>query len=60
MNKYDVNGRIAVVAGACRGAGRAIALRLVRDGAKAVGTDVNQEDCQAIVKEIEGVWVSRV
>jgi len=53
MNKYDLTGKIAMVTGARRGIGKAIALRLARDGAKVMVTDINKEDCELVVKEIE-------
>lgn len=48
-----MNGKVAIVTGARRGIGRAIALRLAKDGAKVVVSDVSKEDCELVVKEIE-------
>lgn len=45
--------RVAIVTGARRGIGRAIALALAKEGAKVVVSDINQEDCQKVVGEIE-------
>ncbi len=45
--------RTAIVTGARRGIGRAIALALAQEGANVVVSDVNQEDCQKVVAEIE-------
>ena len=45
--------RVAIVTGAMRGIGKAIALKLAKEGAKVVVTDVNQEECKEVVKEIE-------
>lgn len=55
MNKYDLNGKIAIVTGARRGIGRAIALRLAQDGAKIVVTDIDLADCQKVVNEIKNI-----
>ncbi len=54
MNKYDFSGKVAIVTGARRGIGKAIALRLARDWAKVVVADLDKEDCEKVVKEIEG------
>ena len=53
MNKYDLDGKIAIVTGARRGIGRGIALLLAHNGAKVVVTDINQADCQKVVDEIK-------
>ena len=45
--------RIAIVTGARRGMGRTHALELAKAGAKVVVSDISQEDCQKVVKEIE-------
>ncbi|RLJ01567.1 MAG: hypothetical protein DRP10_03765 [Candidatus Aenigmatarchaeota archaeon] len=45
--------RVAIVTGAMRGIGKAIALKLAKEGAKVVVTDVDQEECKEVVKEIE-------
>lgn len=45
--------RTAVVTGAARGIGAAIALRLAQDGHKVAVLDLNEEDCQATVSAIE-------
>ncbi len=55
MNKYDLTGKTAMVTGARRGIGKAIALRLAQDGAKVAVTDINKEECETVVKEIEGL-----
>ncbi len=50
-----LSGKTAIVTGARRGMGRAIALALAREGANVVVSDINQEDCQKVVDEIEGL-----
>jgi len=53
MNKYDLTGKIAVVTGAGGGIGEAIALKLAESGTKVVVTDINKEDCEAVVEKVE-------
>jgi NAD(P)-dependent dehydrogenase (short-subunit alcohol dehydrogenase family) len=47
-----LTGKIAIVTGAGRGIGRAIALRLARDGAHIVVSDINLPSAQAVAAEI--------
>ena len=49
-----LDNRTAIVTGARRGIGRAIALALAKEGANVVVSDISQEDCQKVVIEIEG------
>lgn len=49
----DLKNKITIVTGARRGIGRAIALRLAKDGAKVAVTDISKNDCEKVVKEIE-------
>ena len=51
----DLKGKVAIVTGARRGIGKGIALRLAKDGAKVVVTDISKEDCEEVVREIEGL-----
>jgi NAD(P)-dependent dehydrogenase (short-subunit alcohol dehydrogenase family) len=52
-----LDSKTAIVTGARRGIGRASAsaLALAREGANVIVSDVNQEDCQNVVKEIEAL-----
>src|SRR4030042_1800487 len=50
-----VGGKTAIVTGARRGIGRAIALALAREGANVVVGDIGREDCQKVVDEIKGL-----
>lgn len=45
--------KVAIVTGARRGIGKAIALKLAEEGAKVAVTDISKEDCQGVVEEIE-------
>lgn len=47
--------KIAIVTGATRGIGRAIALALAKEGASVVVSGRNKEDCQKVVDKIEGL-----
>lgn len=48
-----LKGKTAIVTGSRRGIGRAIALALAKEGASVVVSDISQEDCQAVVSQIE-------
>jgi len=48
-----LSGKTAIVTGARRGIGHAIALALAREGANVVVSDISQKDCQRVVDEIE-------
>lgn len=50
-----LRGKVAVVTGAARGIGRAIALALARDGADVVVGDVNAEGAEAVASEIRAL-----
>lgn len=50
-----LDNRTAIVTGARRGIGRAIALALAREGANVVVSDISQEDCEKVITEIEGL-----
>ena len=48
-----LDNRTAIVTGARRGIGRAIALALAKEGANVTVSDISQEDCQKVVDEID-------
>ena len=49
---FDLSGRVALVTGASRGIGRAIALRLAAQGAMVAVTSRNRESCELVASEI--------
>ncbi|MFH1643086.1 MAG: SDR family NAD(P)-dependent oxidoreductase [Patescibacteria group bacterium] len=49
----DFKNKVVVITGARRGMGRVDALLFAQNGAKVVVSDISQEDCQAVVDEIE-------
>jgi NAD(P)-dependent dehydrogenase (short-subunit alcohol dehydrogenase family) len=51
---FALGGRTAVVTGASRGIGKAIALRLAEHGAQVVVSSRDLDACRAVVAEIEG------
>ena len=48
-------GRVAIVTGAGRGIGKAIALRLAKDGLDVVVNDINSNNVKQVAKEIEAM-----
>ncbi len=48
-----LSGKTAIVTGSRRGIGRSIAIALAREGAAVVVTDISQEDCNSVIREIE-------
>lgn len=57
-----LQGKVAVISGACSGLGRATAIRFAQEGAKIVLGDINEQAAESIVNEIvalgsEGLFV---
>jgi NADP-dependent 3-hydroxy acid dehydrogenase YdfG len=50
----SLNGEVALVTGASRGIGRAVALRLARQGADVIVTGRTEEDLSSLAREVEG------
>ena len=53
MRNYDLAGQVAIVTGGGGSIGRAIGLRLSRDGASIAVADVNEANAAAVASEIE-------
>lgn len=51
----SITGKVALVTGGGRGIGRAIALRLAKDGADIAIADLNEEEASAVVDEVRAV-----
>ena len=50
---FELKDKVAIITGARRGMGRTHALILAKAGARVVVSDISQEDCQKVAKEIE-------
>lgn len=50
MNKFDIVGKVAIVTGAARGIGKAIAIGLANAGAKIVVADIKETQGQETVQ----------
>ena len=53
MPRYELDGQVAIVTGAGRGIGRAIAHRLAREGASVAIADLNEANAKQVADEIE-------
>ena len=53
MPKYELNGQVAIVTGGGRGIGRAIALRLAKEGARVAVADLNEANARQVAQAIE-------
>ena len=58
MDRLD--GKVAVVTGAARGIGRAISLRLARDGADIVLADINLSGVESVADEVRSLGRSAI
>jgi 3-oxoacyl-[acyl-carrier protein] reductase len=50
----DLENKVALITGARQGIGKAIALKLSERGARVIVTDINEEECRSVLREIEG------
>lgn len=50
---FELKDKVAIITGARKGMGKSHALVLAKAGAKVVVSDISEEDCQNVVKEIE-------
>src|SRR5258707_6626942 len=53
MPKYDLDGQVAIVTGAGRGIGQAMALRLVQEGVSVTIADLNESNAREVAATIE-------
>jgi len=50
---FSLKGKVALITGGRQGMGKSHAVLLAKSGAKVVVSDISQEDCEKVVKEIE-------
>lgn len=50
---FSLENKVAIITGARRGIGRGIALAMAQAGAKVAVTDIDEKECEAVIKEIE-------
>jgi meso-butanediol dehydrogenase / (S,S)-butanediol dehydrogenase / diacetyl reductase len=55
MPRYELDGQVAIVTGAGRGIGRAIALRLAKEGADVVVSDIDMHGAESVASEIRSL-----
>src|SRR5215469_7532299 len=53
MPRYELDGQVAIVTGAGRGIGRAVALRLAREGASVTVADLAESGARQVAGEVE-------
>ena len=53
LQRFELTGKVALVTGASRGLGKAIAIGLADAGADIVVTSRSLESCQEVAREIE-------
>ena len=56
MSLFDLTGKVAIITGSSRGIGKAIAMRMVEQGAKVVISSRKIDPCQAVVREIDEAY----
>jgi meso-butanediol dehydrogenase / (S,S)-butanediol dehydrogenase / diacetyl reductase len=57
---YDLTGKVALVTGAGRGIGQAIAVRLAQEGANVVVTDIDGERAEAVAAQIRALGANAI
>ena len=55
VNKMKLKNKIAIITGAARGIGKAVALEFAKEGAKVIISDVNVKESKELVKQIENL-----
>lgn len=56
MTLFDLTGKVAVITGATKGIGKAIAVRMAEHGAQVVVSSRKQDACQAVAAEINAAY----